>query len=291
VAIGALTAAERRSIAPNTSFRLQIQDRRQHFAENGVLSVGVPAVTLLALVAVVVAPPESFAEVVAVIVRIDVTALVAVIGVLIGIRVSVARFPTVLAVRFSGAKSFVVTELDRPLEHPRAVLVRFVVPATARVSVARRGVEIWILPVVVLALALETLTLLPHPLCVLLLEPPLRRSPLAFEFDRLVVQSAILSVELALILRQTLLLQRDPTTLLLFREAPLLVATLLLLLFGLVASLLVPQLILALLRLRESLVVLVARRILPLFPLLVDLVLLLGLTPLYLALLLGLMLP
>src|SRR6185369_8169166 len=100
VAIGAITAAERRSIAPNTSFRLQIQDRRQHFAENGVLSVGVPAVTLLALVAVVVAPPESFAEVVAVIVRIDVTALVAVIGVLIGIRVSVARFPTVLAVRF-----------------------------------------------------------------------------------------------------------------------------------------------------------------------------------------------
>ena len=94
-----------------------------------------------------------------------------------------------------------------------------------------------------------------------------------------------------MILRQTLLLLRDPTTLLLFREAPLLVATLLLLLFGLVASLLVPQLILALLRLRESLVVLVARRILPLFPLLVDLVLLLGLTPLYLALLLGLMLP
>src|SRR5690554_2713950 len=123
--------------------RLQAQDRRQHRRQHRQFAAAVAAAMAVpGVVAVLVAAFEALAEVVGVLVVIQVAAVVAVAGVQVAVAAAHVVAPAVLAVGVSGLQAFAVTALNRLAHQLGAVVVGLVPAAAVVVAVARRrGVE------------------------------------------------------------------------------------------------------------------------------------------------------
>ena len=122
-----------------------------------------PTVLITAVVAVLIAATESLAEVVVVIVPVDIKAIVAEVRVLIGVRVLVVGMPPVLAVCLSGPEAFAVAVVHCLPQHIGAVLIDLVVVAAALVPINRGGVIVGVSVIVAVALVLKTKLFLSFP--------------------------------------------------------------------------------------------------------------------------------
>lgn len=107
----------------------------QDISQDAVHAVRVTTVLGVAVVAVLVAATEAFAEVVLIFVYINVVAIVPVGRVLIGVRVLIAASPTIRSIRLPGAIALRVAVVDGLPEHLRAVPVRLVVSAATVVAI------------------------------------------------------------------------------------------------------------------------------------------------------------
>jgi hypothetical protein len=88
--------------------RLEAEDLRQDDVKHAVGAVRIAAILIPAVVAVFVAPTEALAKVIVVVVPVYVIAVITVVRVLIGIRVSVIGTPAILAVCPSGSEAFLI---------------------------------------------------------------------------------------------------------------------------------------------------------------------------------------
>lgn len=123
--------------------KLQAEDLIEDRPQNAVASVRVAAVLRAAVVAVLITTPKTFAEVILIIVQVDVVAVVTIARVLVGVSFFRTEAITVLTVGLSRVETFGVTVIDRAAQHLRAVLARFVVAAAAAVTIV-----IWTIVVV-----------------------------------------------------------------------------------------------------------------------------------------------
>ena len=115
--------------------RLEPQNLRQDDVEHAVRAVHEAAVLIPAGVAVFVPAPEAFAEVVVVVVPLNVVAVVPDVCVLIGVAVLEAGAPAVLPVRFTSPEAFLVPDVHGLTQRVRAVLIDLVVAAAATVAI------------------------------------------------------------------------------------------------------------------------------------------------------------
>src|SRR5260221_194261 len=151
--------------------RLEVQERGQHAAQDAELPVQIRTVLGAAVIPVLVAAPESLTEVVVVLALVHVHARVAVVRIFVGVRIPVIRAIAVLPIRLSGAVAFLVAVVHGLLEQIGAVLVDVIAAAQIGVPIARGGVEVGIVAVVVGPRAGQTRLLLPQARQVILLEP------------------------------------------------------------------------------------------------------------------------
>src|SRR5438445_6115621 len=158
--------------------RPQVEDLREDVGHDVQRAVGVDPVSIPAVVAVVVSAAESLTEVVLVIGRIDIQAVVAVEGVLVGVGIPVVEAPAVLPVRLAGPEAFLVAVVHGLPEEIGGVLIDVVILPATIVTIAGGGVEVGITPVVVCAQVLKAELLLAQMLEVVLLEPGLREPSL-----------------------------------------------------------------------------------------------------------------
>ncbi len=115
-------------------------------------------------VAIFITTLEALTEVVVIIVLAYVITIIAVVGVLIGIRLCVVGIPVVLPVCPSSIVAFLIAVIDGLPEQIRAVLVCLVVAAAAIVTIIRRRVEVRISAVVMIAIILDAQLLLAQAL-------------------------------------------------------------------------------------------------------------------------------
>lgn len=157
------------------------------------------------VIAILISATESFAEIISVVLRVDVVAVVAVGRVLISVAVAVVGTPTVFPVSGPGAEAFLVTGIHRLAQQICAVLIGLVVGAAAIVAINRRGVEVGIV-VIVVTLITETPLLIPQVLQVVFLEAILRHSFLPLQCGGFLLEAALLLIQTLAILRNPLLL-------------------------------------------------------------------------------------
>jgi len=112
-----------------------LNDRTDNRSEDVVTTVIVVTVLILAVIAIFITSLKALSEVIIVLVKADVIAVVPERGILITVRILRAELPSVLAIRASGIITLFVTTIDRILDHLRAVLTGVVVTAATRVSV------------------------------------------------------------------------------------------------------------------------------------------------------------
>lgn len=112
-----------------------LNDRTDYRSEDVVTTVIVVTVLILAVIAIFITSLKALSEVIIVLVKADVIAVVPERGILITVRILRAELPSVLAIRASGIITLFVTTIDRILDHLRAVLTGVVVTAATRVSV------------------------------------------------------------------------------------------------------------------------------------------------------------
>ena len=148
--------------------RLEVEDHVQHRAEQRIGTVGIGAIGATPVVAILIAPLESFAEVVVVVVLPHVAAVEAVVGVLIGEGSPVVEAPVVLLVRAPCLVTFLVPGVRGLPEPVGAVLIGLVVGVAPAVLVGRRRVVERVV-IVVVAVIREARLLLAQLLVVRLL--------------------------------------------------------------------------------------------------------------------------
>lgn len=112
-----------------------LNDRTDYRSEDVVTTVIVITVLILAVIAIFITSLKALSEVIIILVKADVIAVVPERGILITVRILRAELPSVLAIRASGIITLFVTTIDRILDHLRAVLTGVVVTAATRVSV------------------------------------------------------------------------------------------------------------------------------------------------------------
>ena len=112
-----------------------LNDRTDYRSEDVVTTVIVVTVLILAVIAIFITSLKALSEVIIILVKADVIAVVPERGILITVRILRAELPSVLAIRASGIITLFVTTIDRILDHLRAVLTGVVVTAATRVSV------------------------------------------------------------------------------------------------------------------------------------------------------------
>ena len=201
--------------------RLQVEDHRQHGAQDGVPSGRMHAISVAAVIAIFIAATEALAEVVAVVVPLYVEATISVVPILIGIRIQVIERPAILPVCLSSPETLLIAIVHGLPEHDGAVLIRLVVAASTRVPIAWRRVEVGITAVVVVGCVLDTQLLLTEARDVLLLKIVLRRTLLLLQLHGLLWCQTLLLIQLVAILHQPLLLLTDKLLLLLLWQTPL----------------------------------------------------------------------
>ena len=111
---------------------------------------------MAAIVAVFIAATEALPEVMVVVITVYIEAVIAVIGILLGIGVSVVGTPAILSVRLSRAKTLLIPVVHGSAEQVCAVLIGLVVATAATISIARGCVEIRITTVVIVTFILDT---------------------------------------------------------------------------------------------------------------------------------------
>lgn len=120
-------------------------------AQDTYSAVGVTAILRALVVSVPITPAEALAEVVAILLSINVVAVIAVGRILIGIGVLIAGIaPAVLAVGLPGAKALLVTVVNGLTKKLSPVLVRLVVSAATRVAIVIRRVVVLVVVALVL---------------------------------------------------------------------------------------------------------------------------------------------
>jgi hypothetical protein len=172
---------------------LQTQDLlkdRPHYVEG---SVRVAAVAEAAVVAILIAPLEALAEVVAILVETDVVPVIAVGSVAVGVGVSIFESPMILSIRLPRANPFFITESDGLSKEIGAILARLVVSTGVIVPVEGRRVK-------ERPRVLETQAVLPQVLVVALLKPQLGQSALPLEAQLPLLGEPLLLLQLPLIL-------------------------------------------------------------------------------------------
>src|SRR6266480_4502761 len=100
---------------------LQIENQPQHVAKNAVRPIRVEAVLRAAVVAVIIAAPKSFAEIVLVLAHVNVVSVVAVRGIAKRVAVLRIELPVVLTIRLTRTKAFFVACIDGPSQQVSAV--------------------------------------------------------------------------------------------------------------------------------------------------------------------------
>src|SRR5438552_312825 len=150
---------------------LQIENQPQHVAENAVRPIRVEAVLRAAVVAVIIAAPKSFAEIVLVLAHVNVVSVVAVRGIAKRVAVLRIELPVVLTIRLTRTKAFFVACIDGPSQQVSAVLIHVEVPVIAIIAIA--GVA-----VIVVSEALQADLVLTQTLPIALLKSPLIHTPL-----------------------------------------------------------------------------------------------------------------
>ena len=186
--------------------RLEAEDLRQDRVMHAIGAVGIDAILIPAVVAILIAATESLAKVVVVIVPLYVVAVVAVVRILIGIRASVVGTPVVLAVCRSCLEALLVTVVHSLAEQICAVLIRLVVAAAPMVTIDRRRVEVGIVIVIGVTVVLEKYLLLTLALQIVLLKAVLRHTLLLLQLCCLLLQDTLLLIQMLTVLRQALLL-------------------------------------------------------------------------------------
>lgn len=154
---------------------LQVEDLAQNGAKDAVASVVEASILITAVIAILIPATETFAEVVAVLLEIDVVAAIAIGRVLIGVRVLIVETPSVLTVGRARVIALLIAVVDRLPQHLRSILIGLVVAAAAIVTIVRAVI------VVVVAPALQAQLVLAQTLEVALLITQLRYSPLLLE--------------------------------------------------------------------------------------------------------------
>jgi len=114
----------------------------------------------LAVVAVLITAAEALAKVVVVVASVQVVTVIAVVGILIGIRASVIGAPSIFAVCLTGPEAFLIAVVQGLAEQVSAVLINFVVAAIATVTINRSRIEIRITVIIRVTVGLEKLLLL-----------------------------------------------------------------------------------------------------------------------------------
>ena len=158
--------------------RLEAKYLRQDGVKHAVRTIFIDAIPIPAVIAILIASTESLAEVIVVVVSLNVITVVAVVRVLIGVRTPVIGTPAILAVCRSGVKSFLVTVVHRLAKRVRAILIRLVVVAATLVAIDRSCVEVRISIVIGVPVILEKYLLLLQASHILFLNPVLRPTPL-----------------------------------------------------------------------------------------------------------------
>jgi hypothetical protein len=112
-----------------------VEDRSKDRTKDLILTSLVRSVLILTVVTVLVSALKALAEVVAVLVEPDIVRVVTERRVLVSVGILIVKLPAVVPVRLSGVVAFLVTTIDRILEHLRSVRTRVVVIATAIVAI------------------------------------------------------------------------------------------------------------------------------------------------------------
>ena len=114
-----------------------------------------------------IAAIEAFAEVVAVLIQINVITIVTVGCILIGVRIFIAEARTILSVGLSGANASLIAVVHSLPEHIGAILIRLVVSTATRVTIVRSRIFVG-------ARVLEIYLVLTQALQILLLKTQVR---------------------------------------------------------------------------------------------------------------------
>lgn len=130
---------------------LQNQYASDHGREDHVLSTGKAAILVASVVTVLVSTPETLTKIVGVLVLVEVVATITVGPVLIGKGVLITELPTVQAIGPPGSKALLVALPDCFTKQIGTVLIDLEVGSIAIVAIARCGVEVRIVVVVVVS--------------------------------------------------------------------------------------------------------------------------------------------
>jgi hypothetical protein len=125
----------------NSGFQLvglRVKDLLQNVTHQAKHTVRVSTILRAAIVAVLIAAIEAFAEVVAVLIQINVITIVTVGCILICVRIFIAEARTILSVGLSGANALPIAVVHSLPEHIHTILIRPVVSTATRVTIARR---------------------------------------------------------------------------------------------------------------------------------------------------------
>ena len=186
--------------------RLEAKYLRQDGVKHAIGTIFINAISIAAVIAILIASTESLAEVIVVVVSLNVITVVAVVRVLIAVRTPVIGTPAIFAVCRSGVKSFLVTVVHRLAKRVRAILIRLVVVAATLVAIDRSCVEVRISIVIGVPVILEKYLLLLQASHILFLNLVLRPTPLLLQLSRLLLQDTLLLIQMFTVLGQALLL-------------------------------------------------------------------------------------
>src|SRR5262249_52632394 len=149
--------------------------------EDGILALLVTPILSATVVAIIIAAPEARAEVIAILLRVDIIPRIAVGRVLVGVRIAITIPPAILLVGLSDLEAFFVPVIHRLPEQLRPILVRFVVPALTIITAVWHGREVGIVLVIIVTLVLEAEGLLTQAIEILFVQSILCAPVLALE--------------------------------------------------------------------------------------------------------------
>jgi hypothetical protein len=184
---------------------LEAEDDIQGAVKHAVRAVDVTPISIPAVEAVFVASTEALPKVVVVVGPLNVIAVVAEVGVLIGVAVLVAETPMILSVGLASPEAFLIAVVHGLSKKIGAVLIRLVVTAATIVAIARHGDEERIV-IVVGVMVVEIHLLLMQPPQIVLVETVLRRAFLLLQLHGLPLEHPLLLIQMLTVLGQALLL-------------------------------------------------------------------------------------
>ena len=155
---------------------LQVQDLRQDRKQYRIVAVVVRAVTIPAVIAVLIAAAKTLAKIVLILRHIKVIARVSPGRVLIGINIRVAVTPPIFPIGHSGSIAFLIAIVNGLLQIIDRIVIDLIVSAAPVVAIRRSRVEVRIVIVVIVVAVL--VLLIAKALQIITLKTCLGRTPL-----------------------------------------------------------------------------------------------------------------